>query len=85
MSYQSAPGTIVHRMAVLNMGLAPSMFVVTGDVVQLRQVRVGAADGSDVQITSGIQPGAEYVLVGSANLASGDHVRITSALARTPG
>jgi len=85
MSYQSAPGTIVRRMAVLNMGLDPSMFVVTGDVVQLLQVRVGAADGSDVQITSGIQPGAEYVLVGSAKLASGDHVRVSSTLARMPG
>ena len=84
-SYQSAVGTIVRRMAVLNMGLAPSMFVVTGDVVQLRPVQVGAGDGSDVQITSGIQPGAEYVLVGSENLASGDHVRITGALTRTPG
>jgi len=85
LSYQSAPSTIVRRMAVLNMGLAPSMFVVTGDVVQLRQVRVGAADGSDVQITSGIQPGEQYVLVGNENLANGARIHVTSALGANSG
>lgn len=82
--YQSPVGAVVRRMAVLNMSLAPSVFVVTGDVVQLRPVQVGAVDGSDVQITSGIQPGEEYVLVGGENLASGDHVQITGSLG-TPG
>lgn len=75
--YQSPAGPVVRRMAVLNMGLAPSMFVVQGDVVQLRQVQIGAVDGSDVQITSGIQPGEEYVLVGNENLATGDRVHVT--------
>jgi RND family efflux transporter MFP subunit len=83
--YQSAAGTIVRRMAVLNIGLAPSMFVVAGDVVQLRQVQVGAVDGSDAQITSGIHPGERYVLVGTENLANGERVRITGALGGTSG
>lgn len=83
--YQSPPGTVVRRMAVLNMNLDPTVFVVTGDVVQLRQVQVGAVDGSDVQITSGIRPGEEYVLVGNENLANGDHVRVTGALGAQSG
>lgn len=83
--YQSPVGAIVRRMAVLNIDLAPSIFVVTGNVVQLRHVQVGAEDGSDVQITSGIQPGEEYVLVGNENLANGDRVRITDVLGRMPG
>jgi membrane fusion protein (multidrug efflux system) len=83
--YQSPAGAIVRRMAVLNMGLAPSVFVVTGDVVQLRQVQVGAMDGSDVQITSGISPGEQYVLVGGENLANGDRVHVTGGLGGTSG
>jgi membrane fusion protein (multidrug efflux system) len=84
-TYQSSGATIVRRMAVLNMGLNPSMFVVNGDVVQLRQVQVGTMDGPGVQIVSGIQPGDSYVLAGSENLASGDHVRITSNLGPVGG
>jgi membrane fusion protein (multidrug efflux system) len=83
--YRSPVGAIVRRMAVLNIGLAPSMFVVTGDVVQLRRVAVGAVDGTDVQVTSGIQPGEEYVLVGNENLANGDRVRVTRDLGGTSG
>jgi RND family efflux transporter MFP subunit len=78
--YTGPGGAIVRRMAVLNMGLNPSMFVVTGDMVQLRQVQIGAMDGPDVQIVSGIQPGDVYVLAGNQNLTSGDHVRITGHL-----
>jgi membrane fusion protein, multidrug efflux system len=78
--YASQGGAVVRRMAILIIGLAPAIFVVQGDVVQLRQVQVGAEDGTDVQIVSGIQPGEEYVLVGNENLANGDRVRITSNL-----
>ncbi len=84
-SDQSPAGAIVRRMAVLNFGLAPSMFVVTGDVVQRRQVQVGAMDGSDIQVTRGIRPGEEYVLVGAENLANGDHVRVTGTIAGQSG
>lgn len=78
--YRSGVAAVVRKMAVLNMGLSPSMFVVHQGVVQLRQVQVGAEDGSDVQIVSGIQPGEEYVLAGTEDLASGDRVRITGDL-----
>lgn len=78
--YNSQGGAIVRRMAVLNIGVDPSMFVVEGGVAQLRQVAVGAEDGSDVQIVSGIQPGDQYVLVGSENLAPGERVRVTNDL-----
>lgn len=78
--YASSGGAIVRRMAVLNIGLAPAMFVVSGDTVQLRQVQVGAGNGPDVQVLAGIQPGEEYVLVGNQNLANGDHVHITGDL-----
>lgn len=83
--YQSPAGTVVRRIAVLNIGLAPSMFVVEGNVVQLRQVQIGAEDGSDVQITSGIQPGEQYVLVGNENLANGARIHVTSALGANSG
>ena len=78
--YASSGGVIVRRMAVLNIGLAPAMFVVKGDVVQLRQVQIGAEDGSDVQVVTGLQPGEQYVLVGNENLTSGDHVHISGDL-----
>jgi membrane fusion protein (multidrug efflux system) len=78
--YASSAGAIVRRMAVLNIGLAPSMFVVTGDTVQLRPVQVGAENGPDVQVVAGIQPGEEYVLVGNQNLANGDQVHVAGDL-----
>jgi len=78
--YRSGVAAVVRRMAVLNLDLSPSMFVVQGDEVQLRQVQVGAEDGSDVQIVSGIRPGEQYVLVGNENLASGERVRVTGDL-----
>ena len=83
--YRSRAAALVRRMAVLNINLAPSMFVVKGDVVQLRPVQVGAGDGADVQITSGIEPGEEYVLVGNENLANGDRVRVTGVLGGKSG
>lgn len=83
--YRSQAGTVVRRMAVLNIGLDPAMFVVKGDVAELRRVQVGAEDGSDVQIIGGIQPGEEYVLVGGENLANGDHVHIARALGAPGG
>jgi RND family efflux transporter MFP subunit len=78
--YMGQGGTIVRRMAVLNIGVNPSMFVVKGDAVQLRQVQIGTENGPDVQIVSGLQPGDKYVLAGNENLASGDRVRITGDL-----
>jgi membrane fusion protein (multidrug efflux system) len=83
--YRSQAGALVRSMAVLNIALDPSIFVVTGDVVQLRRVQVGAQDGSDVQIISGIQPGERYVLVGSERLANGDRVRVTGVLGGKSG
>lgn len=83
--YNSRVGAVVRRMAVLNIDLDPSMFVVEGNVVQLRRVQVGAVDDSDVQIISGIQPGEEYVLVGSEGLANGDRVRVTGVLGGKSG
>jgi multidrug efflux pump subunit AcrA (membrane-fusion protein) len=65
---------------VLNIDQNPTMFVVNGNVVQLRRVQVGARGTSNVEITSGIKPGEQYVLVGNQNLANGDHVHITSNL-----
>jgi membrane fusion protein, multidrug efflux system len=83
--YSSGAGAIVRRMAVLNIDLVPTMFVVVGDMVQVRRVQVGAEDGADVQIVSGIQVGEEYVVVGNADLANGDRVRVTNDLGAVGG
>lgn len=83
--YSHHAGTIVRRMAVLNIDQDPAMFVVSGSVVQLRRVQVGARGTSNVEILSGIKPGEEYVLVGNENLADGDHVRITGDLGAPGG
>jgi membrane fusion protein, multidrug efflux system len=83
--FSSEVGAVVRRMAVLNIDLVPTMFVVEGDVVQLRKVQVGAEDGADVQIVSGIQPGEEYVVVGNDDLANGDRVRVTDDLGALVG
>lgn len=78
--YRSRAGTVVRRMAVLGLPLDPTVFVVKRGVVELRRVQVGAEDGSNVEIISGIRPGEEYVLAGGENLANGDRVHITRAL-----
>lgn len=75
--YRSPAGVVVRRMAVTDIGLSPSVFVVKDNVVQLRQVQVGARDEANVQIIRGIRPGEEYVLAGSADLANGTRVHIT--------
>jgi membrane fusion protein (multidrug efflux system) len=83
--YRSRAAAVVRRMAVLGLDLNPSMFVVRGDVAWLRRVQVGAGDGSNVEIIRGIQPGDEYVLVGSEDLANGDRVHITGVLGPLAG
>lgn len=83
--YSHPASTIVGRMAVLNIDQDPTMFVVHGNVVQLRRVQVGARGTSNVEITGGIKPGEQYVLVGNQNLANGDHVHITRNLGAPGG
>jgi RND family efflux transporter MFP subunit len=69
----------VPKVAVLNIDFNPTVFVVSGDVAHLRQVRIGIADQNKVEILSGLRPGDMCVVVGNQSLQDGSRVRVTSS------
>lgn len=55
------------------------IFVVRGDRVERRTVRLGAAVGSQVGVVSGLAAGERIVIDGPADLADGDRVAVLEA------
>ena len=55
------------------------VFVVRGDRVERRTVRLGAAVGSQVGVVSGLAAGERIVVDGPADLADGDRVAVQEA------
>jgi multidrug efflux pump subunit AcrA (membrane-fusion protein) len=51
------------------------VFVVREDRVERRAVTVGAADGDQVEVVSGLNSGERIVVDGAAGLADGARVR----------
>jgi RND family efflux transporter MFP subunit len=71
------PGVVVPAKAVQADGDNATVFVVDGDLVQRRPVRLGARDGDNQTILSGLQPGAVLALGDYSKLSDGARVRIT--------
>ncbi len=77
---QSAPAarpvTLVPRAAVRTDNGQSVVFVVTGETVERRAVKVGGADGDRVEVLAGLTPGDRVVVSPPATLAAGDRVSI---------
>jgi RND family efflux transporter MFP subunit len=70
------PGVIVPAEAVHGNGDVGTLFVVTGDTVERRAVRLGARSGGDQTILSGLPPGARVVIGDPGPLSDGAKVHI---------
>ena len=66
---------LVPQSAVRAEGEQGIVFVLLGDTVERRAVTVGAADGADIEIKSGVASGEEVVLEPSPGLTDGARVR----------
>lgn len=71
------PGVVVPAKAVQADGQNATVFVVNGDIVQRRIVRLGGRDGDNQTILSGLQPGTVLALGDYSKLSDGSRVRIT--------
>jgi RND family efflux transporter MFP subunit len=69
------PVPLVPRPAIKTVGADTFAFVVRGDLVERRAIRVGGTDGERVEILAGLQPGDRVVLSPPPNLA--DQSRVT--------
>jgi RND family efflux transporter MFP subunit len=72
----STPGVMVPAEAVQANGDSGTVFVVSGDVVEHRAVRLGARDANSQTILSGLQPGAILAIGDFSKLSDGARVRI---------
>jgi len=70
------PGVVVPAKAVQANGENGTVFVVSGEVVQRRAVRLGARDGDNQTILSGLQPGAVLAIGDYNKLSDGARVHI---------
>jgi RND family efflux transporter MFP subunit len=68
------PVPLVPRPAIKTAGTDNFAFVVRGDAVQRRAIRVGGTDGDRVEVLGGLQPGERVVLSPPPNLADGSKV-----------
>jgi HlyD family secretion protein len=67
--------TLVPKDAVVTKAGQTSIFVLKGDAVQQRSVKVGLAKDGSVEILSGVEAGEEVVVAGQNDLRDGDKVR----------
>ena len=65
---------MVPRDTLIERGEKRVVYAVADKVVKVRDVRIGAAQGSKVEITSGVRPGDLLVLGGQSLLADGQQV-----------
>ena len=70
-----APRLMVPKTAVRTSGDTNIVFVVRGERVERRAVKVGAADGEQTEIVSGLNAGDRVVSEGPATLADGARVK----------
>ena len=63
------PVPLVPRPAIKTIGTDNFAFVVRGDAVERRAIRVGGTDGDRVEVLAGLQPGDRVVLSPPPNLA----------------
>jgi len=63
------PVPLVPRAAIKTVGSDNFTFVVRGDVVERRAIRVGGTDGDRLEVLAGLQPGDRVVLSPPPNLS----------------
>ena len=68
------PTALVPRPAIKTLGADSFAFVVRGDVVERRAVRLGGTDGDRVEVLAGLQSGDRVVLSPQPTLADGSKV-----------
>jgi membrane fusion protein (multidrug efflux system) len=68
----------VPRVALLEADGAASVFIVKEGKAQQRSVTTGLADGSNIEVTQGVEAGDAVVIVGQNGLKSGNAVRVVS-------
>jgi len=68
------PTALVPRPAIKTVGSDNFAFIVRGDAVERRAVRLGGTDGDRVEVLAGLQSGDRVVLSPPANLADGSKV-----------
>ena len=68
------PTALVPRPAIKSVGSDNFAFIVRGDAVERRAVRLGGTDGDRVEVLAGLQSGDRVVLSPPANLADGSKV-----------
>lgn len=67
---------VVPKDAIVERSGKQVVFVLSGETVQERAVRVGLSDPQQAEIVSGLQPGEQVVVEGAALLNSGDTVAV---------
>jgi RND family efflux transporter MFP subunit len=70
------PATLAPKAAIRAENGSSFAFVLNGDTVERRAVRVAGADGDRVEIGAGLKPGERIVVAPPADLKDGSHVRI---------
>ena len=75
-SGRAAAGVAVPQNAVRDDGEQKIVFLVNGDHIERRAVKMGANDGAQTQILAGLAPGDTVVVEGPTNLKDGETVSI---------
>jgi RND family efflux transporter MFP subunit len=70
------PVTLVPKAAVITMANESFVFVITGETVDRRAVRVAGADGDRVEVVAGLQSGERVVLTPPGTLKAGSKVTV---------
>jgi RND family efflux transporter MFP subunit len=70
------PVTLVPKSAMRTENSQTYVFVITGETVEKRAVKVGGADGDRLEVLAGLNPGDRVVVSPPATLVSGALVRV---------
>jgi RND family efflux transporter MFP subunit len=72
----AAPVTLVPKAAVRAEGDARYVFVVRGETVERRAVKVGGTDGDRLEVLAGLSSGDQVVIAPPAGLSDGSKIRV---------
>jgi hypothetical protein len=68
--------TLVPKAAVVTVGTETCVFVIAGETVDRRAVRIAGSDGDRVEVTAGLQSGERVVLTPPSTLKAGAKVTV---------
>ncbi len=71
---EKGKAVLVPKQAVVTRSGESSVFVMKGDSVEMRPVKLGLAHNGTVEVASGLEPGEEIVVAGQSELRDGDRV-----------